>query len=196
VLEDEAWQHHVYSVTGPASQAQIFEAASLNDIIHGAKRIAPRQKCTLALTLASSVLQLHDTPWLPRAWETKDIFFLKNHGDNAIPSKFYVSQTFSSTSHVAAAAAAKRRRLVKNEMVFALGVALLELAHGASILSFKEPEDLSEDGKEDSMTEVSIATRLATIELLYRYDITLSAVHQHHFQAGDMLHYPGIFLTC
>lgn len=159
VLEDEAWQHYVYSVTGPASKAQISETVSLNDIIHGTKRIAPRQKCTLALTLASSILQLHDTPWLPRAWETKDIFFLKNHGGNVIPSQFYVSQTFTSASQVAAAA--KRRRLVKNEMVFALGVALLELSYGASIISFKEPEDLNEDGREDSMTEVSIATRLA-----------------------------------
>ena len=159
VLEDEAWQHHVYSITGPASKLQIFEAVSLKDIIHGAKRIAPRQKCMLALTLASSVLQLHGTPWLPCAWETKDIFFLKNHGGKAITSEFYVSQTFMSASQVAAAA--KRRRLVRNETVFALGVALLELAHGASILAFIEPEDLSEDGKEDSMTEVSIATRLA-----------------------------------
>jgi hypothetical protein len=159
VLEDEAWQHHVYSVTDPTLQAHKSEAASLNDIIHGAKRIAPRQKCALALTLASSVLQLHDTPWLPRAWETKDIFFLKNHGDNAIPSHIYVSQTFASTSQ--STAAAKRRRLVKNEMVYALGVALLELAHGASLLSFKNPEDLSEAGEEDSMTEVSIANRLA-----------------------------------
>jgi hypothetical protein len=159
VLEEEAWQHHIYSVTGPATKAQISEAVSLNEIIHSAKRIAPRQKCTLALTLASSVLQLHDTPWLPRTWETKDIFFLKNHSGNTIPSQFYVSQTFTSAAQVAGAA--KRRRLVKNEMVFALGVVLLELAHGASILSLKEPEDLGEDGKDDSMTEVSIATRLA-----------------------------------
>ena len=46
-------------------------------------------------------------------------------------------------------------------MVFALGVALLELAHGAPILTFRQADDLNEDGKEDSMTEVSIATRLA-----------------------------------
>jgi hypothetical protein len=159
VLEDEAWQHHVYSVTGPASKAQISEAVSLNDIIRGSKGVAPRQKCTLALTLASSLLQLHDTPWLSRAWETKDIFFLKNHSGVTIPSHFYVSQTFTSASKVAAAA--KRRRLVKNEMAFALGVTLLELAHGASISTLKEPEDLGENGQEDSMTEVSIATRLA-----------------------------------
>lgn len=159
VLKDEAWQHHVYSFHGPGFKSQISETVSLSDIIYGAKRIAPRQKCLLALTLASSVLQLHDTPWLPCTWETKDIMFLKDHGGKPIPSQFYVSQTFTSASQVAAVA--KRRRLVKNETVFALGVALLELAHGASILSFKEPDDLNEDGKEDETTEVSIATRLA-----------------------------------
>ncbi|CAI6341287.1 unnamed protein product [Periconia digitata] len=159
VLEDDTCQHHVYSVTGPGSEALISEATSMNDIINAAQNIVPRQKCMLALTLASSVLQLHDTPWLPRAWETKDIFFLKTHSGSMIPSQFYVSQTFTSASQVAAAA--KRRRLVNNETVFALGVALLELAHGAPILSFKEPGDLNEDGKEDSMTEVTIASRLA-----------------------------------
>jgi len=55
----------------------------------------------------------------------------------------------------------KRHRFVKNEMVFALGVALLELTHRCPILSFKEADDLNEFGQEDMMTEVSIATRLA-----------------------------------
>lgn len=116
-------------------------------------------RCTLALTLASSVLQLHNTPWLPRSWETKDIFILKSRSGTTIPSQFYVSQTFSSSAAVTAAS--KRRRCVKNEMVFALGVALLELTYGAPVISFKEADDLNEEGKEDSMTEVSIANRLA-----------------------------------
>jgi hypothetical protein len=56
---------------------------------------------------------------------------------------------------------AKRHRLVKNEMVFALGVALLELSYGQPLLSLQTPEDLNDQGLEDSMTEFSIATRLA-----------------------------------
>ncbi|CAN9468675.1 unnamed protein product [Alternaria alternata] len=76
-----------------------------------------------------------------------------------ILSQFYVSQTFKSGSQ--AAPATPPRRLVRNEMVFALGIALLELAHGTSVSSFKEPEDLSENGEDDEMTEISIANRLA-----------------------------------
>jgi hypothetical protein len=70
-----------------------------------------------------------------------------------------VSQTF--TSAAAAKSAITRQRLVKNEMVFALGVALLELTYRAPITSFLEEKDLNEEGKEDSMTKVAIAYRLA-----------------------------------
>lgn len=74
-------------------------------------------------------------------------------------SQFYVSRTF--TSAAAVNAAITRQRLVKNETVFALGVALLDLAYGQPITSFVANEDLNEEGKEDSMTKVSVATRLA-----------------------------------
>ncbi|KAF2118797.1 hypothetical protein BDV96DRAFT_568475 [Lophiotrema nucula] len=159
VLEDRLWQHHVYSVTGPGRGNQIAKAAPLKEIISAGRSIGSKQKCMIALTLASSMLQLHDTPWLPRSWDTRDIFLLKSKAGTTITSQVYVTRTFSSPASIQAAQ--NRRRLVKNEMVFALGVALLELAHGCSILNFKETEDLNDSGQEDSMTEVSIATRLA-----------------------------------
>jgi hypothetical protein len=174
VLEDGFWQHHIYSVPGPATKAQMSGTVSLYDMIHQAKKMAPRQKCTLALTLASSVLQLHDTPWLPRTWSTKDILFLENSDGGTIPSQFYASQTFTSESQ--SNAAVKHRRVFKNEVVFTLGVALLELAYGSSILSLKEPEDLNDDGKVDSMTEFSIASRLARELIKYESENYARAV--------------------
>ncbi|KAF2242297.1 hypothetical protein BU26DRAFT_584494 [Trematosphaeria pertusa] len=91
------------------------------------------------------------------SWGTKDIFILQGHSGDLLPSA-YVSLTFSPS---AIQTAAKRRRCVKNEQVFALGVALLELAHGSPLLSHITPDDLNDEGQQDSMTEVSIATRLA-----------------------------------
>jgi hypothetical protein len=73
----------------------------------------------------------------------------------------YVSLTFASPSGLQNPNSTKRRRCVKNELVFALGVALLELSWGKPLLSLKAPEDLNDQGNEDSMTEFSIATRLA-----------------------------------
>jgi hypothetical protein len=55
----------------------------------------------------------------------------------------------------------KHHRCVKTETVFALGVALLELSWRRSLLSLKTPNDLNDQGLEDSLTELSIATRLA-----------------------------------
>jgi hypothetical protein len=46
-------------------------------------------------------------------------------------------------------------------MVFALGVALLELSWGQSLLTYKTPDDLDGQGMEHNMTEFSIAMRLA-----------------------------------
>ena len=159
-LEDQFWQHHVYCVPGPGSSNQISDMAPIKELFYGNNSMMTTvDKYTLAYTLASAVLQLYDTPWLPSAWSSNDIFILKTSAGNTLPSQFYTSRTFRSPS--AHAAIAKTRRCVKNEMVFALGVALLELSYGQPLLSLKTPDDLNEQGMEDSMTELSIATRLA-----------------------------------
>lgn len=54
------------------------------------------------------------------------------------------------------------RQLVQNEMIFALGVALLELSFERPLRAFTSPEDLNEDGSPDALTEYSVAQRLAT----------------------------------
>ena len=48
-------------------------------------------------------------------------------------------------------------------MVFALGVVLLELSWGKPLSDLKTTEDLDDQGKEDSMTELSIASRLVDL---------------------------------
>lgn len=48
-------------------------------------------------------------------------------------------------------------------MVFALGVALLELSYGEPISSFKTAQDLDKHGNETLTTEASIAYRLVNI---------------------------------
>ena len=159
-LDSQAWQHFVYYVQGPGATNEISDVAPLKDVIQGNScSMTTLEKCTLAFNLASAVLQLCNTPWLPTTWSSKDIFMLRTMTGSTLPSHFYVSQTFGSSD--SKAAIAKRRRCVKNEMVFALGVALLELSYGQPLASQQLPEDLNERGEADSMTGVSIATRLA-----------------------------------
>lgn len=53
------------------------------------------------------------------------------------------------------------RRLLKNEIIFALDVALLELSFSQPLFDLTTPSDLNQEGKVDLTTEYSIATRLA-----------------------------------
>jgi hypothetical protein len=84
---------------------------------------------------------------------------LEARSESAFQSHFYVSRTFDSA--ITNATSVKRRRCLKNDMVFALGVALLELSHGQPLISLRTPDDLNDQGMEDSMTELKTATRLA-----------------------------------
>jgi hypothetical protein len=84
---------------------------------------------------------------------------LQNNQNISFSDQLYVSRTF--TSATPQASPSKNHRFVKNETVFALGVALLELSWRQSLLSLKMPDDLDEQGKENSLTEFSIAMRLA-----------------------------------
>ena len=107
--------------------------------------------------MASSVLQLNGTPWLPQRWDTRDILILKDHSGNFLPPA-YVSRTFAPNQDTTVYM--ERNIYVRNEQVFALGVALIELAYGSPLLSFKLAEDLDEHGKVMPFTELSIAKRL------------------------------------
>ena len=72
----------------------------------------------------------------------------------------YVSLSIGAGT-ISKAQAAHRRRLVKNEIVFALGIALLELSYAQPLFDLADPFDLDENGNRDIMTEYSTATRLA-----------------------------------
>jgi len=115
------------------------------------------QRLRLALMLASAVLILHDTPWLSNEWCLKD--FQVDTSTSSIDHVFLPLITPSDDQNPPLR---KRRRLVKNGTVFSLGVALLELSHQNPLAAFQQPEDLNEEGQADAMTEVSVATRLAT----------------------------------
>ena len=109
-------------------------------------------------------MQLHDTPWLARSWDLKDICFLKDRTGAYFLDRPYVSLSFTpaESNTLQRSPRAHHRRLVKNEIVFALGVALLELSYSRPLADLTTPFDLDDEGKADATTEYSIATRLAT----------------------------------
>lgn len=60
VLEDQPWQHHVYSVIGPGSKYHDLGATSLKDMIYGNRSIAPRQKYDIRCPRTYMLLTLLD----------------------------------------------------------------------------------------------------------------------------------------
>jgi hypothetical protein len=119
-------------------------------------KLTRKERLQLALTLASSVLQLHKTQWLGERWGKNDILFL---GGN-VP---YVSRTFLASSHPPPqdlATPVKSLPIVRNETIFALGVILIELCLGSALENMRSPEDLSDDGTSNSLTNYLTARRL------------------------------------
>ncbi|KAF8246381.1 hypothetical protein K440DRAFT_632076 [Wilcoxina mikolae CBS 423.85] len=160
-LDDQPWQHHIYSAR-PSLENEARESASFEEILYRGNMgsLAIKQKCTITLTLASAVSQLHDTPWLSESWGMKDIYFINDRKGTSLFDQPYVSKSFAPAPNSQQSTQSKSRCFIKNEMVFALGVALLELSYGKPLLSFKTADDLDGQGNETSFTEFSIANRL------------------------------------
>jgi hypothetical protein len=127
-------------------------------------------RCSLALTLANAVLQLHDTPWLSEVWNTSDISILNNGWNPSLGEQPYVSTKFSSANgSIAAPLRRKKLRMIKNATIFALGVALLEISHGRRLSAFETPDDLDDQGKRTLWTDYLIADRL--VEDIHRREL-------------------------
>jgi hypothetical protein len=90
----------------------------------------------------------------------KDIYFINDRKGSSLFDQPYVSKSFAPVPNSQQSTKPKSRCFIKNEMVFALGVALLELSYGKPLLSFKTADDLDAQGNETSFTEFSIANRL------------------------------------
>lgn len=123
---------------GNHSATDIQDTVSLEQLLSKDSKITltRRERYLIALTLASSHLQLHATPWISSQWEKGDIFFLRSH-DQICFDKPYISRNFApnpptdSSSH---------DRSLSN-----LGIMLLELCFGTALedheLRKKYPSD-------------------------------------------------------
>ena len=112
----------------------------------------------IATVLASSVLQLANTPWLPgSALDLEEVFLLDLKQRALTTANPYIRRNFPSATIL-------RRKpstpLIENELVFALGVILIELAYQQPLANFKQPEDVDDQGNDYPHTELQIAMRL------------------------------------
>lgn len=131
-----------------------------------------RDRLCIAVTLASSVLQLDGSLWLRKQWSSADILFLPvAHSKSAKPSLDlahpYVSWKISPDEACPklkeGSNSAHPPRQVRNDLIFALGVTLIELSLKQNISGMWIPEDglQTKDGLQtEKMTTYNTASRL------------------------------------
>ncbi|KAF2728681.1 hypothetical protein EJ04DRAFT_581165 [Polyplosphaeria fusca] len=153
---------HIYPLKDPPSEPDLWSIASLRSVLQDTK-FTRQDRLRLAVTLASSVLQLHETPWLEENWGKDDIFFIKRSNETVFDHSF-VSQHFNRKPNISRTKSQScMGRIIRNYTLYALGISLIELWHNKPLHELHRPEDGPREmgnAQMDSMTEWNTAERL------------------------------------
>jgi len=112
---------------------QLKSKKSLESLLSSAS-LNSRECCFIALTLASSVYQLHSSPWLQSPWDKRNIMFFSSVADSShiIKNKPFLSCNFLDGE--------ARKHTFPNDrgdwVIESLGIALLELCFGRPLETF------------------------------------------------------------
>ena len=163
-------RHNVYLVDENVRQG--FDPKSLEYLLQVSKKRGPgfslsrRDRLYIAVTLASSVLQLGETSWLKRQWRSGDILFLPLEDRKASTPRVdfahpYVSWKISledaNTALVADASHTTIAHRIPSEVLFVLGITLTELCFGQNIYDMRIEDDAD---KTEMITNFNTASRL------------------------------------
>ena len=118
--------------------------------------VTKKQRLQIAVTLASTALQLQETAWVDGCWGKKDILFHHGHLEDPYISKMFQKEVpeLQQPNSRGKKDALSSISPIRNEALFNLGVLLLELSYGKSLDDFKSAED------PPIFTEYAIARRL------------------------------------
>ena len=123
-VEEGKSEYAVYPATETVSTAQ---GTSLADILQlgSPVKLSRVQRYGTALTLASSHLQLHSTPWLKEYWTSEDVLFPMTQSNNAaiLHGEPYILAGFEASN-------ASPSATQKDGSFSTLGIVLLELCFG------------------------------------------------------------------
>jgi hypothetical protein len=131
----------IYPTKTLPQDTEQWTVSTLRTALRRGRRFPKRDRVRLAVILASSVLQLHETPWLDDNWGIDNIYFVERPGSMAYDQPF-VSRGLDIVHSSSQASIPKHlTRMIRNQPLFALGVALIELWYGESLIDLHEDED-------------------------------------------------------
>ncbi|KAK3309627.1 uncharacterized protein B0T15DRAFT_8968 [Chaetomium strumarium] len=180
LVDPEQPTHHfkVYPLTNTVTKTEAWSLVTLDDILRRKPGVQPllwlEEKVRLALSIASSVLQLSTTPWLPAPLTKEDVYFFVKDGQPAYQQAFLWKQVPES---IGAGSDAKESPTYHqhHNALFCLGILLLEIILGSTIDSLREPhEEIQFQGDDFGVIRDSITahrllqTKVALINPAYK----------------------------
>ncbi|KAH7007113.1 hypothetical protein EDB80DRAFT_613663, partial [Ilyonectria destructans] len=173
-------QFQVYPL-GTTANSDDWSIITLNDVLEGKKGLQPltslAERVRLALAIASSVLQLSKTPWLPEVLTRNNVHFFRRGVNPPYEQPFLLkSLPKGSTGSLSTGPSAPgaKSALMSNPTLFALGILLLEIILGSTIDQLRDPDDKAFEGDDLGIIRDSIAAhkllerRVALINPTYK----------------------------
>lgn len=171
VLVDDLERQHRISITDASVRRDSLQTVSLKALF-AQTALERKDRLILGIKLASTLLQLHRTPWLKETWGKSDILFMKECSGTQVVlvQKPFLSQPFIPPTCTIPPSRPTDEPSpgpeVRNKSIFALGVLLIELWFGQSLEDLRKPEDYGSHHQVNHITDFSTARRLS--EDIYR----------------------------
>ncbi|KAL4897872.1 purine and uridine phosphorylase [Aspergillus ambiguus] len=163
--DNETCKHLAYmakqtnSITTSASLSQLIALSGTDST----ERMGLYERVRLARHLAMAVLYYHATPWLNKAWRSDDVHFLGGrdsllrHPQQVLP---YMSTSIRTSSSIQSQnQSPEYHHIIRNPVLFGLGVMFLELAYQAPLRTLQQPIDLQK-GETQGFADYFTAHRL------------------------------------
>ena len=162
--------HKITSLTTLLSKQQ---TGSQNPVVSyaGNLTLTRGERIGLALTVASSVLQLNETPWLPENWNKSDIMVNLNKSpgttdQNNIFEKAYITKTFPSTKPETSTTTKPKHPIIPNLTIFSLGIVLTEISLGLALETMRRTSDFFDPTDETNVLN-DYATAIRLVDVVY-----------------------------
>lgn len=176
-------QKRSITITTTAAQASHATPIRLGSLLSDDRKLmklgklSKQQRLQIAVALASTVLQLYESPWLSESWSKSDICFFFNGadsnrrpmiGDPYVSRSFGVSRRRETMKQSAEQnAEAIKGHMIKNKTLFALGIVLIELCLNISFENLSSSlDDQHEETRPQGITQV-YQTALSQIDAVY-----------------------------
>ncbi|RGP64696.1 hypothetical protein FSPOR_7786 [Fusarium sporotrichioides] len=154
-----------------------WSIVTLSDILEGKRGLEPlislAEKVQLALAIASSVLQLSRTPWLPEALTRKNVHFFRRDETLSYKHPFLLQSFPARPIQLPNTTTTSGCISLNNPTLFALGILLLEIILGQSFERLRSPDEKPIYGDYNGVLRNSIAAhklleRVALINTAYQ----------------------------